>query len=164
MRLVLQQKFRSFGDAFVVRDEEGNALYQIRGEVFRWGDKLRLEDMHGRELAVIEQELLSWGPSYQIERPGHPTVSIEKEHFTFFYCKFTIDGPGREDFEAEGEFFDHEYRIAGPRGIAAEISKRWFTWADSYGIEIADGEDEILQLAIALVIDLVCHDEDGRSH
>ncbi len=34
--------------------------------------------------------------------------------------------------------------------------------SDTYGVEIADGEDDILILASTVVIDMVCH--DGKDH
>ena len=35
------------------------------------------------------------------------------------------------------------------------IDKEWFTWGDSYVLEIADPADEILALAVVLTIDCV---------
>jgi uncharacterized protein YxjI len=42
------------------------------------------------------------------------------------------------------------------------VSKRWFTFADTYGIEIEDGEDPVLILATAVVVDMVCHSDNKR--
>jgi uncharacterized protein YxjI len=157
MRYILKQKFWSFGDDFVIRDEQENDCYRVIGEIFTIGDKLSLQDMAGNELAAIVQRLFSWGATYEIRRPGQDVSVISKEHFSFFHCKFEIDGPGREDYEASGDFMDHEYQIEGAGGLAATVSKRWFTWADTYGIEIAEGLDPVLLLASIVVIDLVCH-------
>jgi uncharacterized protein YxjI len=46
----------------------------------------------------------------------------------------------------------------------ATVSKRWFSLRDTYGIEIADGEDDVLILASAVVVDQVCHRDDGERH
>ena len=43
----------------------------------------------------------------------------------------------------------------------AFVSKAFFTWADTYGIDIVEGEDDIMLLATAIVIDLV-HDDERR--
>lgn len=155
----MKQEFWSFGDDFVIRDEGGNDCYQVDGRVFSFGDNLSLRDMDGHEVASISQRLLSWGPSYEIHRPGHRVTVVSKEHFTFFYCKFEVDGPGDQDYEATGDFLDHEYEIRGHGGTAALVTKQWFTLSDSYGIEVADEEDPVLLLAVAVVIDLVCHDK-----
>jgi uncharacterized protein YxjI len=42
----------------------------------------------------------------------------------------------------------------------AEVSKKWFRIADSYGIEIAPGQNDGLILAVAAVIDMMAH--EGR--
>lgn len=162
MRFVMKQKILSFGDDFVIRDEQGADRYQVDGKVFSFGDKLSLQDMRGNELAFISQKLLSWGAAYEIHRPDGSLTTVDKEFFTFFKCKFIVDGPGNEDYEATGDFMDHEYEIHGYGGLSAVVSKRWFSWSDSYGIEIADGVDPVLFLATAVVIDLVCH--DGKNH
>ncbi len=53
---------------------------------------------------------------------------------------------------------DYEYAFEDSGGrTVATVSKRWFSWTDSYGVEIADGADEVLILAATVVIDLRCH-------
>ena len=42
----------------------------------------------------------------------------------------------------------------------AEVSKRWFSWTDTYGIDVRDEDDALLVLCSAVVIDLVCHGDD----
>jgi uncharacterized protein YxjI len=155
----MKQEFWCLGDDFVIRDEQGNSCYQVDGSAFSFGHKLSFQDMEGREVATIRERLLSWGPSYEIGLSGQGITTVSKEHFTFFYCKFEIDGPGPQDYEADGDFLDHEYKIKGRDGIAAEITKRWFSLTDSYGIEVADDSNPVLMLATAVVIDLVCHDK-----
>lgn len=39
---------------------------------------------------------------------------------------------------------------------------RWFSFTDTYGVEIESGEDPVLLLATAVVIDMVCHQESGE--
>ena len=82
----MKQKFWSFGDDFVIRDDRDNDCYQVDGEVFSFGDNLSLRDMAGNEVASIRQRLLSWGPTHEIHRPGHHATVVGKEHFTFFRC------------------------------------------------------------------------------
>lgn len=162
MKFRMKQEFWSFGDSFTIQDDAGNDRYQVDGKVFSFGDKLHMLDMEGNEVAYIEQRLLSWGPVYEISLPDGTTTVVSKKLFTLFRCKFTIDGPGNADYNAEGDFMDHEYEITGRNGLAATVTKRWFSFRDTYGIEIASGENPVLLLAVAVVIDMVCHDgEDG---
>ena len=45
----------------------------------------------------------------------------------------------------------------------ATVSKRRFAWTDTYGVDIAEGEDDILLLASAVVIDMACHEKKDHD-
>lgn len=162
MRYVMRQKFWAWGDDFIIRDEGGRDVFLVDGRAFSWGDKLSFQDMRGNEVAFIRQKLLAWGPTYEIERSGRLAAVVKKELFTFFRCRFTVDVPGPDDFEAQGDFLDHEYAFERGDRVAAQVSKRWFSWTDTYGIDVAAGEDDVLILASAVVIDMICHQENKR--
>lgn len=161
MRYVLKQKFWSWGDDFKIRDEGGRDAFIVDGRAFSWGDKLSFQDTSGRELAFIRQKLLAWGPTYEIERDGELLAVVKKELFTLFRCRFTVDVPGPHDLEARGDFLDHEYTFERDGRTVATVSKHWFQLTDTYGVEITDGDD-VLILASAVVIDMVCHQESKR--
>ena len=42
------------------------------------------------------------------------------------------------------------------------MSKKWFSWADTYGVDISPDQDDVLILATTVVIDLTCH--SGEHH
>ena len=42
------------------------------------------------------------------------------------------------------------------------VSKQWFAWSDTYGVDIAEGEDDILILASTVVVDVACHADQQR--
>ena len=65
--------------------------------------------------------------------------------------------PGPNDYEVTGSFFDMEYSFKRRGREVARVSKTYFSWSDTYGVEIDEGEDDISILATAAVIDLVCH-------
>ena len=163
MRYVLKQKFWSWGDDFKIRDADGKDVFFVDGRAFSWGDKLSFQDMQGRELAFIRQKLLAWGPTYYLEREGRVFAEVRKHLFTLLRCKFTVDVPGPDDLEAQGSFLDHEYTFERAGRTVATVSKRWFSWTDTYGVDIADGEDAVLILASAVVIDMVCHQESKQG-
>jgi uncharacterized protein YxjI len=64
------------------------------------------------------------------------------------------DGP---DMDVQGNILDHEYRIEGGGRRVAEVSKKWFRLRDTYGVEIAPGEDDALVLATTAAIDMMAH-------
>ena len=162
MRYVLKQKFWSWGDDFTIKTAPGEDAFFVDGRAFSIGNKLSFQDMNGNELAFIRQKLLSWGPTYEITHKGELVAVVKKQLFTFFKCRFTVDVPGPDDLEASGDFLDREYTFARSDREVAQVSKRWFSWTDTYGVDIADGEDDVLILASAVVIDMVCHADDKR--
>jgi uncharacterized protein YxjI len=164
MRYLLKQKLLSWGDDFYIKDEAGNNVYFVDGKAFSIGDKLSFQDLQGNELAFIRQKVLSWGKTYEIIRDGEVAAVVKKELFAFLHHRFTVDVPGPDDLEAEGDFTDHEYAFTRGGRVVATVSKRWFSWTDTYGIEIAPGEDPVLILASAVVVDQACHPDDGQRH
>lgn len=162
MRYVMKQKFWSWGDDFAIRDEQDRDAFHVDGRAFSWGDKLSFQDPQRNELAFIRQKLLAWGPTYEIEVHGRLVAVVKKKFFTLLRCKFTVDVPGPDDLEAQGSFLDHEYTFERRGCEVAQVSKRWFSWTDTYGLDINAGEDDVLILATAVVIDMVCHQESKK--
>ncbi|HWH72043.1 MAG TPA: LURP-one-related family protein [Candidatus Sulfotelmatobacter sp.] len=156
----MKQKLLSWGDDFRIRNAAGQDVFFVDGRAFSLGDKLSFQDMAGNELAFIRQKLLAWGPTYEIYRQGELAAVVKKKLFTLFRCRFMVDVPGPDDLEAQGSFMDMEYAFERGGRTVAEVSKRWFSWADTYGVDIAEGQDDVLILASTVVIDLVCHGDN----
>ena len=160
MRYIIKEKFWGFGTDFHILDEQGARAFYIDGAAFSWGHKLSFQDMQGAELAYIAQKLLSFMPRYTIFRSGAPFAEVTKE-FTWFKKRFTLDVPGPNDYTIDGSFWDHEYVFTRGGRIVATVSRSFFSLTHTYGVAIADGEDDVAILATCIVIDLVLHDEDG---
>lgn len=161
MRYQMKQKLLSWGDDFYVRDEQGNDVYFVDGKGFSFGDQLSFRDMAGHELAFIKQKVFSIGRTYEIYRDGTLAAVVTKELFSLLHHRFTVDVPGPDDLEAEGNLLDHEYVFRRGDRVVATVSKQWLAFGDTYGIDIADGEDDVLILASAVVIDEACHPDDA---
>lgn len=162
MRYVMKQKLFCWGDDFTIKDDAGTDRFFVDGKAFSLGAQLSFQDMRGQELAFIRQKVLAWGPTYEIYRHNALFAVVKKELFTLFHCRFTVDVPGPDDLEAKGDFTGHEYEFWRQSGLRATVSKQWFTWADTYGVDIAEGEDDILILASTVVIDMACHADHQR--
>ena len=162
MRYVMKQKWLAFGDDFTIQDESGRDVYFVDGKAFSLGDQLSFRDMQGNELAYIKQKLFAWGKTYEIYRSGVLAAVVKKEMFTMFKCRFSVDVPGPDDLEAEGDFLDHEYVFTRHGETVAQVSKRWFSLTDTYGVDVSDNEDPVLILASAVVVDMACHPDKKR--
>ena len=162
MKYVMRQKLLSWGDDFTIKDEAGNDAFFVDGKALSFGDQLSFQDMAGHELVFIKQKLLNWSPTYELWRGDTMLAEVKRELFSFIHHRFTVDVPGPDDLEAEGDFLDHEYAFTRGGKTVATVSKRWFAWTDTYGIEVDDKEDAVLILASAVVVDMACHLDDGK--
>ena len=151
MKLYIKQKVFSWKDKFYVKDENGNDRYYVEGEFFSLGKKLHIYDMNSNELAFIHQKVMSFLPRFYVYVGGIQVAEIVKE-FTFFRNKYRIEGLG---WEVDGDFMDHDYEITHMGRPIVAISKEWFTWGDSYMLDIADNVDPVNALSVVLAIDCV---------
>lgn len=78
-------------------------------------------------------------------------VEVVKE-LSLFKPKYTLNGT---NWTVNCDFGDHSYSITDNSNNIASISKAWFTWGDSYELDMADFNNEILVVATVLAIDCV---------
>ena len=156
MRYVMRQKVLSLAASFTIKDENDRDAFHVKGESFRIGNKLSLQDTRGNELVHIDQRPLNWTPTYELWRDGGLLAVVERELFSGLRHRFTIGVHGAKDLEAEGNFLDHEYVFTRDDQAVALLTRRWFAFTATCGIEINEGEDEALLLASAVVVELVC--------
>ena len=164
MRYLLKQRLFSFGDDFTIKDESGNAVFQVDGKAFTiLREKLAFEDMQGQELAFIRERIIALTPSYEILRHGEVVAVVKKDLINLFRCGFTVDVPGPDDLEAQGSLLDHEYTFTRGSRTVATVSKRWFSFTDTYGVELESSEDPVLILASTVIIDMICHADASKQ-
>ena len=72
---------------------------------------------------------------------------------------WTVSVKGGPDLDVQGNLLDHEYSINQKRSKIAEVSKKWLSITDTYGVEVGDGQNDILILALAIAIDMMSHDD-----
>ena len=162
MRYVMKQKLFSFTDDYHITNEDGTDIYYVDGKLLSFGKNLSFQNMEQQELAHIQQKLLNWGPTYEITHDGELVAVVKKELFTFFHCVFHVDEPGHDSLTAEGNFSDHEYVFTRAGRQVASVSKQWFTFVDTYGVDVQGDEDPVLILACTVVIDEACHGDQNR--
>ncbi len=154
MRYVMRQKLLSIGDDFTIQNADGNDVFFVDGKALTIRDRLVFQDMKGNELLTIQKKLLSIGQTYEIYRGDELKAVVKQKIFTLFRAKFAIDETDREDdLVAQGDFLDHNYSFTRGGREVATVSERWFTIRDTYGVDINPGEDDVLILACAVVID-----------
>ncbi|MEL6268802.1 MAG: LURP-one-related family protein [Chloroflexota bacterium] len=162
-RYQLHQKLITLGDDFYIEDENGDQVFHVDGKLFAIRETLSFNDMDGNVLANIQQRLLRIRDTMEIEDSDGKTLAVVKKAlFTLLTQRFDVtveDGP---DLEIQGSILDHEYNIKADGRKVAEVSKRWFSLRDSYGVEIEPGQNDVIILAITVAIDMMREEPDSK--
>jgi uncharacterized protein YxjI len=150
----MREKMFAIGDDFWIENDQGQRAFKVNGKALRIRDTLVLEDASsGAELYKIQEKKLSIRDKMEIEREGRTVATVKKALITPLRDRYSIEVEGGEDMVANGNIVDHEYKIERGGEKIAEVSKRWFRIRDTYGIEIAAGQEEALILAVSVCID-----------
>jgi uncharacterized protein YxjI len=159
-RYKIRQKLVSIGDDFWIENNKGQKIFKVDGKALRLRKTLEFEDVNGRKLAQIKERILSIKDTMVIEDAnGKDIATVKKALIAPLRDKWNVNVKGGDDLVVQGNILDLEYDIKQGRKKVAEVSKKWFTITDTYGVEIEDGQNDILILAVAIAIDMMAHDE-----
>ena len=154
----MRQKLVSNGDDFWIETSRGERAFKVDGKALRVRQTLVFEDAHGQELCKIQERMLRIKDTMEIEGPnGENLATVKKALITPLRERFSVSISGGSDLDVQGNFVDHEYNIESGRTKVAEISKRWFRLRDTYGVEIAPGQNDLLLLAVTVCVDMMAH-------
>jgi uncharacterized protein YxjI len=157
-RYQMRQRMLSIGDDHVIENDHGDRVFRLDGKALRLRKTILFEDMDGRELCKIQERMLRIKDSMEIEGPDGDRIAIvKKAMITPFRERWIFKPEDDPDLHVQGNIVDHEYKIERDDATVAEVSKRWFRVRDTYGVEVAPGENDVLILATAAVLDTMAH-------
>jgi uncharacterized protein YxjI len=164
MRFHIRERAWTLTEAFVVRDDAGNAVFEVRGKFFHIGDDLVIFDRYsGQELARIKQRVLSLMPHYEIYRNGQPWASMH-EQFRLFGEGFKIE-TGNGTLHVNGDIWRWNFSVTDDYGnLLAQIGRQFSIFRDSYAVDVAQGVDAPFTIALAIVIDMVREHHEHKEH
>ena len=152
-RYQMREKLFAIGDDFWVETEDGQRAFKVDGKALRVRSTFILESPSGEELFKIQEKMVRVRDTMEVERDGETVATIKKALVSPLRDRFAIDLKEGGDLSAKGNVVDHEYEIERDGEKVAQISKRWFRVRDTYGIEVAPGENDALIIALAACID-----------
>ena len=162
-RYKIRQKLMSIGDDFWIEDGDGKRVFKIDGKALRLRKTLIFEDMAGTKLAKIQERLLAIKDTMAVEdAEGNQMAVIKKGLIAPLGDHWTVKVRKGPDLDVQGNILDLEYSIMQRHKKIAEVSKKWLSMTDTYGVEIDDGQNDVLILAVAIAIDMMAHDEDKK--
>ncbi len=153
-RYRMREKLISIGDDFWIEDANGEKVFKVDGKALRVRKTLKFKDRHGNTLCQIQERMMRVKDTMEVEDAnGKRLALVQKAIISPVRDRFSVqiaDGP---DLDVKGNILDHEYTINEGRKKVAEVSKKWFRVRDTYGVEIAPGQNDIVILAVTVCID-----------
>jgi uncharacterized protein YxjI len=156
----MREKVFAIGDDFWIENEDGDKAFKVNGKAMRIRQTFILEDPDGNELLEIQERKLRLHGTMAIERDGDTVATVRKALISPLRDRFEVELEAGGELKAHGHVLDHEFEVERDGDEIAHVSKRWFRMRDTYGIEIADGEDDVLLLAVAVAIEWLAGDDE----
>ncbi|MFE2723277.1 LURP-one-related/scramblase family protein [Kitasatospora sp. NPDC059327] len=155
MRYLVREKLFTIGDDYWIEDDRGHKAFLVDGKVLRLRHTFELKDAGGRVVAVVKEKAFTVRDAMKIENAdGDVVATVREKLFTPFRDKYLVELAGGGELKIHGNLIDKDYRIENDRGDdLARISRKWFRIRDTYGVEVADGADAGLLLAVAACVD-----------
>lgn len=163
-RYAVQEKIFSIGDDFWITDDRGDRVFLVDGKALRLRQTFELKDPSGQVLATVRKKLIAVRDTVEIEHDGQVVATVRRVLISPLHHRSVVDLADGGQLEAVGNILDKEFDILADGQPIAHISRSWFRIRDTYGVDVAPGQNDALVLAIAVGLDRIHHDreESGR--
>jgi uncharacterized protein YxjI len=141
----------------VINNGEGQPVYKIHGKVRLVKESLKFTDMQNNLLYKLDERVLRIRESFDILKPdGSLAAKVHNAIIDPLRERFTIELPGGQNMTTMGKVICAQYDILRGQQQIAKISKQ-FSWIgrDQYVVDIRQGEDDCLVLAVTVVINML---------
>lgn len=154
-KLYIKQKVLSMRGRFSVKDAEEQEVYFVEGSFMQIPKTFSINNNQLEEVAMITKKTFSFLPTFYVDVKGQETMTIKKQ-FSFLKARYTIDAAG---IEVRGNWWDMNFEVYQNQSLVGSVRKEWFTWGDSYELEIVNDEMEALLVSLVIAIDCAKADQ-----
>ena len=156
-RYIMRQRVFALGQDFNINNAAGQPVYKIHGKVRMVKEALKFSDMQGNLLYQLDERVIRIRESFDILKPdGSLAAKVHNAIVDPLRERFTIEIPGGENMMTMGKVIWAQYDIKRGNKPVGRISKA-FSWIgrDQYVVDVLQGENDCLILAITVVIDMM---------
>ncbi|WP_153732961.1 LURP-one-related/scramblase family protein [Sporosarcina obsidiansis] len=158
-QLYIKQKVFSMSGKFTVKDQDEKDVYYVEGSLMKIPKTYSIMNPEMKDVALITKKTFSFLPTFFVEVDGQEMVTIKKE-FTFLKARYAIDAVG---IEVRGNWWDMNFEVIQNGEVIGAVDKHWFTWGDSYQVQIVKEEMETLLVALVVAIDCAKADQAAAA-
>lgn len=149
-RFRLLNDLASLTDDFYIQNDLGKRAYKVDGKAATLRDMLLFRDMENTVRCKVRRRLARLHDEMSIEgTDGRQIARVQKTALTALRDRFLVTIGEQPVIEVRGNVLAHEYLI----GDIATVSRKWFHTKESYGVDIAPGQDDPVILAATVCID-----------
>ncbi|WP_440960838.1 LURP-one-related/scramblase family protein [Paenibacillus nitricinens] len=150
-QLYIKQKVFSLSGKFTVKNQQEQDVYYVEGSFMQIPKTFSITNTTRDEVGLITKKIFSFLPKFFVEVNGREVLTIKKE-FTFIKAHYTIHAA---DIEVHGNWWDMDFQVLQYGVVIGKVNKEWFTWGDSYKVQILNEEMEAIMIALVVAIDCV---------
>lgn len=157
--LYIKQKVFSLKGKFTIKDPHENDVYYVEGSFMQIPKTFSIMNTKREEVALITKKMFSFLPKFFVEVNGQEVLTIKKE-MSFFKARYTIEAAG---IDVQGNWWNMDFQVYQHGEVVGQVNKEWFTWGDSYKVQIVNEEMEAIMIALVVAIDCVKADQARAS-
>lgn len=159
----MRERLFAVGDDYWIEDTDGRKVFLVDGKALRVRDTFELKDAQGRILVEIKQKLLSLRDTMLIEREGERLATIRRKRLSLLRNHYRVDLVDGTELDVSGKILDREFAVEYDGELLAQVSRRWLTVRETYGIDVVrEDADAALMIAVAVCV-IVLADKE-REH
>lgn len=159
MKLFIKEKRFSWRDQLIVRDEQDKLVYKIKSELISIGNKVHIYDQNEEEILSIEEKKMGFSPKYTIYQKNEKIATVKREN-NFFASDYEIE---KVNWKIKGNVEEENYEIKTGFNEIASFKKKWFSYGDSYVLDIKEEQDALVALGIIIAIWCLQIDEEQEK-
>ncbi|MFF4957895.1 LURP-one-related/scramblase family protein [Streptomyces sp. NPDC001222] len=153
MRFLVRDRLLGFGDDYWIEDQHGNKVFLVDGKAMRLRDTFELKDTQGRVLIDIHQKMFALRDTMVIERDGEPLARIRRKRLSLLRNHYRVALADGTELDVSGKILDREFAVEYEEELLAQISRRWLTLRETYGVDIVrEDADPALLIAVAVCV------------
>ncbi len=152
----------AIGDDYWIEDDAGRKVFLVDGKAMRLRDTFELKDADGRILVELRQKLISLRGTMLIERGGEELATVKRKRLSLLRNHYRVTLVDGTELDVSGKILDREFAIEYDGELLAQISRRWLTLRDTYGIDVVrDDADTALLIAVAMCVIVLADKDNG---
>jgi uncharacterized protein YxjI len=153
MKYQVREKIFRLGEDNDILNEAGQPALQVDGKVLTLRGLMLVNDLAGTEVGRVSRKLVSLMATYDITLASGVTAELHQRFSGPFHPKWTLSVTGGTDMEMTGNFAGHDFILTENGQTVATVSKAWISLADSYGVDIVEGQNDLLILCAVLALE-----------